>query len=96
MASRVRLTFLLLSIAILSVSAACRCGVRGDDGLMTRGPSRPPDVADPLNPDQPQQMAADDAARLRLPPGKKAAPSRRPRIEPRRRAVDQPRIRRPP
>lgn len=94
MIPRARVGFLLLSIVVLSACAACRCGPRGGDGL-TRDSSRPPDAADPLDPDQPQQMASDDAARLRLPPGKKAAPARRPRIEPRRRAVDQPRIRPP-
>ncbi len=95
MIPRIRVAFLLLSIVVVSACAACRSGVRSDDGL-TRDSLHPPDAADPLNPDQPQQMASDDAARLRLPPGKKAAPNRRPRIEPRRRAVDQPRIRRPP
>ena len=95
MVSRVPIVILLLSIVVVSACVACRSGVRSDEGL-ARDSSRPPDAADPLNPDQPQQMASDDAARLRLPPGKKAAPNRRPRIEPRRRPVDQPRIRRPP
>ena len=87
-----RVALLLMLLTLACVGLACRSTGSGRNEPRSAS-SRPVPAADPLSSDQPHQMAADDAARFRPPPANKPAVSRRPRINQRRRAVDQPRIR---
>ena len=83
--------FLMLLVVIWAVPA-CRSSA-SSRGNLTRDTSQSADPVNPLSADQPHQMAADDADRFHPQQAKKTTGVHRPRINQRRRAIDQPRIR---
>lgn len=88
--TKLRMLALAGAAAMLLAGAACRSEQPRGGGAA----SRPAASADPLSVDQPEQMAAEDAARFNPPPPQgEPEPSRRPREPQTRRPVDQPRIR---
>jgi hypothetical protein len=86
----------LLAGALLTLMVV---GCRGNERASKnpngdREPTARAQPADPLDPDSAANLAAEDAERFNPPPGERP-PAVRPRIDDRRPARDQPRVRRP-